>query len=91
MRGRFRFTTITGDDGRVVVVHSRSVSHLESYKTEEGDAAVRVVMNSGHSLYASGTLEEVMTELYGRSLKGQAVELYQSSACFLRKIFRKQA
>lgn len=91
MRGKFRFTTITGDDDRVVVIHSRSVTYLEYYDSGAGGEVVRIVLNSGHSIYASGSLEDVMTELYGRSLKGQAAELYRSSACFLRKLFRKQA
>ena len=71
MRGKFRFTTITGDDDRVVVIHSRSVTYLESYDSGAGGEVVRIVLNSGHSIYASGSLEDVMTELYGRSLKGQ--------------------
>lgn len=91
MRGKYRFTTITAANGKTFVIHSGSISYLETCKVGLGEDAVRVVMNSGHELYASGSLKEVMTELYGRSLIGLAVELYQSAACSLRKLFQKQA
>ena len=91
MRGKYRFTTITATDGETFVIHSGSISYLETCKVGLGEDAVKVVMNSGHALYASGSLKEVMTELYGRSFIGSMAELYRSSVCFLRRLFQKRA
>lgn len=90
MRGSRRFTQSVRSDGSVFVFHGRNVSHLTAWIAEDGQPMVKVTMNSGQSVDLTGPLKEVMTEIYGRSIRAVVVKRLISVAGSLRKTWQQR-